>query len=133
MLAEPTQLDAPRTVVVVDDDVEIRETLEVMLNEEGYPVRTAINGVDALNILEVLDRPGVILLDLTMPVMDGNTLLATLDAHPRFSAIPVVILSAVAHRAAPGAKMVMSKPIDFEAVLDVVRQHCGPAVLVRRA
>lgn len=122
LLTEP-----PRSILIVDDDALIRESLSVMLSEEGYSVLTASNGEEALRVLEHgTSLPGLILLDLTMPVMDGNTLLGVLDQHPRFSLVPVVIISAVAHRARKGAK-VLCKPLDFEEVLSFVQQHCGIA------
>jgi CheY-like chemotaxis protein len=115
-------------VLVVDDDALIRESLSVMLFEEGYDVSTAGNGEEALHCLDQLDgNVGLILLDLTMPVMDGNTLLATLDGHARYASIPVVIISAVASRASKSASKILSKPLDFEEVLSLVQHHCGPA------
>lgn len=126
MNSEPTPELTPRTVMVVDDDLEIRETLAMMLHDFGYSVRTAMDGQDALNILGDVERPGVILLDLTMPVMDGGTLLARLDGDPRYASIPVVILTAMPEHAPRSVGRVLAKPIDFEVVLDLVQKHCGP-------
>lgn len=118
---------APRAILIVDDDALIRESLSVMLMEEGYVVSTATNGQDALDVLRAGMSPGLILLDLTMPVMDGNTLLGVLDRDPALASIPVVIISAMPHRARGGPSRVLAKPLNFDEVLSVAIQHCGPA------
>jgi CheY-like chemotaxis protein len=127
MLMASHSSSPPRDVLIVDDDALIRESVSVMLQEEGYEVRTAANGDEALDVLRSTEAPGLILLDLTMPVMDGNTLLAVLDNDPRLAAIPVVIISAMAHRAPKERPKVLSKPLNFEEVLSIVVHHCGPA------
>lgn len=121
------QITFPRSVLIVDDDQPIRESLSLMLEEEGYLVQTATHGADALDVLRAGDRPGLILLDLTMPVMDGLTLLGVLDGDPELANLPVVVISAMPHRAEGGKSKVLSKPLDFEEVLGLVVQHCGPA------
>lgn len=127
MTTEKTETQKPpRTVVVIDDDLEIRETLSMMLKDEGYPVEAAYNGQEALDLLGNIDPPGLLLVDLTMPVMDGNTLMSVLDEHPKFSSIPVVILTAVPRNARPGPTKVLSKPVDFDVLLKMVGQYCGP-------
>jgi len=128
----PTSLTGGSTlpVLVVDDDRGIRESLAAMLEDEGYSVLTAVHGEDAFRVLEERGAPGVILLDLTMPVMDGNTFLSVLIQHPRFSSVPVVVLSALGRPVAKGAVRILSKPLDFDAVMEVVQTHCG---LVTRA
>jgi CheY-like chemotaxis protein len=85
--------DAERQVLVVDDDPDIRAFVSEFLTEEGYEVRAAANGRDALAILASW-RPAVILLDLMMPVMDGWTFLATQQAHPELARISVIVMSA---------------------------------------
>ena len=72
---------APRPVLVVDDDPDIRETLRFVLEDAGYPVYSAENGSEALAILSSgKELPGLILLDLMMPVMSGDEMLRALKA-----------------------------------------------------
>ena len=113
---------APR-ILIVEDDSEIRDTLADLLRSEGYDVSTALNGLDALAMLSQFP-PNLVLLDLTMPVMDGSQFLATLRDRGQRS-IPIVIVSAVAFRAVPGASAIVRKPINFDALLTIVVEHCG--------
>ena len=89
-MSEPS---ANRTVLIVDDDIGIRELLTRSLSFEGFNVLEAANGLDALAQLRKGRRPSVIVLDLRMPVMDGWAFRIAQRADPRISQIPVVILS----------------------------------------
>lgn len=109
-------------VLVVDDDVEIREALEEAIEAAGYPVRTASNGAEAKRMLEKM-RPCAIVLDLWMPVMDGNQLFAALKADPLLASIPVVISTSVP-RDAPLGVLVLPKPIDIHALLSWIERYC---------
>src|SRR4051812_1696827 len=84
---------ADRQILVVDDDREIRAVVDDLLTGEGYSVRTAGNGRQALEILAQW-RPEVILLDLSMPEMNGWTFLAHQQADPTLAGIPVIVMSA---------------------------------------
>jgi CheY-like chemotaxis protein len=79
-------------VLVVDDDSDARTLLEMALSAEGYLVRSAANGADALRVLRRW-RPHVILLDLAMPVMDGFAFRAAQLLDPSLAAIPVICVS----------------------------------------
>jgi len=80
-------------VLVVDDDPTIRELVSVLLDCEGYQVRTATDGRDALDVLEHW-QPHLIVLDMLMPVMDGAAFLEAQQANPRLCHIPVIVMSA---------------------------------------
>ena len=80
-------------VLVVDDDASARARLRTVLERHGWTVREAANGVEALERVAAA-RPRLILLDLTMPVMDGFTFLHALRDTPNGADIPVVVLSA---------------------------------------
>jgi CheY-like chemotaxis protein len=119
-----------RPVLLVDDDEPIRRPLKELLEAEGYSVVTAANGRDALLALRTMEPPGVILLDLMMPVMSGGQLLDALRADPALHAIPVIILSAWLHRwtsrmVDSGHMQVLPKPIDTDRLLALVRTYCG--------
>src|SRR5580658_4426226 len=92
---EPVNADALHSVAVliVDDDRDIRETIREVLEVEGYTVETAENGAAALAKLRHV-RPRLILLDLTMPVMDGASFREMQLSDESLAAIPTIVLTA---------------------------------------
>ncbi|HTP24657.1 MAG TPA: response regulator [Anaeromyxobacteraceae bacterium] len=116
-----------RSVLVVDDDRDIRETLQELLEQEGYLVATAKNGLDALARARD-ERPAVILLDLFMPEMDGMEFRQRQLLDPELAPIPVVVVSAavgVEERvAALGISAHLEKPLQLERLLQIVAAHC---------
>jgi two-component system, chemotaxis family, chemotaxis protein CheY len=125
-----TQAATQSRVLVVDDDPGIRDILGSALQDDGYEVREAVHGADALEVLAEWP-PDVILLDLMMPVMDGWTFRARQLELAGASHIPVVVLSA-AHEATRqarimGAAAVMAKPFDLDAVGAAVSRLLGSA------
>jgi CheY-like chemotaxis protein len=114
------------TILVVEDDEDMRGLLGMVLEVAGYRPRLVSNGHDALQVIEG-DHPVLILLDLMMPVMDGWTLCRLLRDRPDTAQIPVVILSAhhaVATEAcALGVAGWLTKPFDLDCVLHTVRQY----------
>jgi len=89
-----TQQNASTTVLVVDDMPDAREVLARLLRRHGYVAATAEHGLDALAQVEAV-HPDLILLDLTMPVMDGVEVLRRLRADPRYADLPVVVFTGV--------------------------------------
>src|SRR5690242_7123757 len=84
-----------RTLLVVEDDADVREALIEVLADHGYFALAAANGREALEILRAEGpRPSVILLDIMMPVMDGQQFRAAQLEDPELAAIPVIVLSA---------------------------------------
>jgi CheY-like chemotaxis protein len=115
-------------VLVVEDDGDVREMLAIVLQSEGYPVIEASHGLDALNKLSTTTGVCLILLDLFMPTMNGWAFRDAQVKDPAIAAIPVVVVSAdpdAARRAASlGVVASMTKPIDFERLLEVVGRYC---------
>jgi DNA-binding response OmpR family regulator len=111
-------------VLVVEDEADIRETLRDILEMEGYRVRCAENGQEALTVLSEM-RPKLILLDLMMPVMSGYELLQRLRESSDLSTIPVTVVSAIADRSAVHDAPILQKPLDLDALLNVVDAQCG--------
>ena len=117
--------DTPiRSIMVIDDDADARRSLREFLTSEGFTVQTARDGQHALNVLERIRPPDLILLDYKMPVMDGKQFLGVLRRNPLLQGIPVVILSA-ATREWSGANLevvdVLTKPVDLDLLLSTVR------------
>jgi CheY-like chemotaxis protein len=108
-------------ILVVDDDRELREVLHTILTGEGHEVILAGNGLEALERLDDGCRPTLILLDLTMPVLDGWQFLAQRSMSPALSAIPVVVMTANPTPAIPEA--VLRKPFPVDELLDRVGAH----------
>jgi CheY-like chemotaxis protein len=116
-------------VLVVDDDRDLRETLRELLEFEGYDVATAKHGEEALAWLRSSALPDVILLDLSMPVMDGATFRAHQQQDVALKAIPVVVLSAsgdLAEKArALAPEDMLSKPVALATLLAIIDKHCA--------
>ena len=113
-------------VLIVEDDEDLREMMAQMLTIEGFTTATAANGREALDYLHSTRKPHVILLDLMMPVMDGWEFRRQQKADPQIAPVPVIVLSALdQRRAAPvEAEAFLNKPLDFDRLLELVRDHC---------
>lgn len=117
-----------KTVLVVDDNADIRELAAAVLRADGYDVREAVNGQDALDLLaDLREEPCLVLLDLMMPVMDGRTFLDRLGEQHRAAPIPVVVVSAAVTGSVAGAKRVARKPVSPDVLRMIVRDLCGPS------
>jgi CheY-like chemotaxis protein len=115
-----------KQILVVDDDVRIRESLSEALEFEGYQVVSVADGRAALEYLQDAEPPCVVLLDVMMPVMDGRQLRQIMLGDPRLAHIPVVLITAGGTQAASGvaAAEVLYKPLRIETVLSSVSRHC---------
>lgn len=117
-----------RPVLIVDDDRDIRETLQEIVQDEGYAVATAKNGAEALDRVRAM-RPGLVILDLFMPGMDGAEFRRRQLSDPSISGVPVVVISAAAGLEERVAAMRpaghLEKPIRLEELLDLIARHCG--------
>lgn len=110
-------------ILVVEDVPNILELLSITLEFKGYPVVTATNGEEALQLIEQ-DRPALIISDILMPKMDGFQLVQTLRTNPKTSQIPIIILSATyvtpedrEFALKLGAARFIEKPVDTEDFL----------------
>lgn len=111
-------------ILIVDDEAPIAELLSDVLQDEGYSIRIARDGASAL--LEIIRRPpGLVLLDVAMPVMLGSDLLVYLRRHG-FSDLPIIIMTAGLSPLlylAQGATEVIPKPFDVNLVVEKVAQY----------
>jgi CheY-like chemotaxis protein len=114
----------PGYILIIEDDDDIREALTQILELEGYTVREAANGREALDISSREPLPSLILLDLMMPVMDGWQFRSEQMKDPTLAKVPVVVISADAgvHEkvASFGAASVLPKPISLDRLLHAV-------------
>lgn len=112
---------------MVEDDAAIREVLTEILELDGYEVDSASNGDEGLKSLEQKPLPQLILLDLMMPVKDGFAFRTEQLANPKWSHIPVIVLSANANLEMRINQMgdkklpFLKKPVDLDTILDSVR------------
>jgi CheY-like chemotaxis protein len=81
-----------RTALVVDDSMLIRHTVCRFLEERGYAVESATNGLDALQVLQGT-RPDVLITDMMMPKMDGSQLITEMKKDPNTATIPIIVLA----------------------------------------
>src|SRR5579863_9231332 len=101
---------APRAgVLVVEDDDDIRESVALVLEDEGYQVDVAVNGRDALALLARIAPPSVALIDLRMPIMDGVQLIEAMRADPRYRSVRLIAFSA-GSTAVPSGVPLLKKP-----------------------
>ena len=114
-------------VLVVDDDPDILEALAEILEAEGFNVRRARNGLEALDQLSEAVVPNLVLLDLMMPVMDGWEFAQRMRQNPAFPQVPIIVLSAdrnVGSKAREiGAVGHLAKPFELNDLLEMVRTH----------
>ena len=112
-------------ILVVDDEPSVRDVLTALLEDEGYLVRTASNGREALATLRTW-QPALILLDLMMPGMDGLAFRTAQRGEGLHLQVPTVVLSAARDAQSQatqiGAVAVIPKPFDVDVLLTVVER-----------
>ncbi|MEH2220625.1 MAG: PAS domain S-box protein [Nostoc sp.] len=111
-----------KTILVVDDDANIRELLRQQLENEGYNVREGKDGVDAIHQIKTA-RPDLILLDVMMPQINGFDVAAVLKNDPQTADIPIIILSIIENKERGyhiGIDRYLTKPINTEKLLNEV-------------
>jgi CheY-like chemotaxis protein len=119
---------ARKTVLLIEDDDDVREAVEQILEDEGYHVVAASDGGAALDVLAQGNHHiCTIILDVLMPGVDGAEFLAR--ARGRLCSIPVLLFSASqlpGHlRNDPQVKDLIPKPVEVEVLLEKIRAHCG--------
>jgi two-component system OmpR family response regulator len=116
------------SILIVDDQPDFRMMLTAFLEDAGYTIECAGNGRDALaHLMRCSDLPGLILLDVAMPIMTGWDFLRAQQSNAALRSIPVVVLSArnnAEHEAATYAPVAyLDKPVDLTTLLATIRAH----------
>jgi len=116
--------------ILVVEDVEFNRDLVVQLLEEKYHVIEAVNGKDGVEVAE-RERPDLILMDLSLPVMDGWEATRTLKANEELRSIPIIALTAHAmvgdeeKALAAGCDGYMAKPLDENELIATIAEYLG--------
>jgi CheY-like chemotaxis protein len=113
-------------ILVVDDDLDARNALADVLEDEGYIVACARNGKEALEHLRAQPRPSLVILDLLMPEMDGWQFRTEQMRDPAISGIPVVVLTALHQTREFDCSELLHKPADLNRLLQVLSRYCAP-------
>ena len=115
-----------KDILVVDDEVDVREFLSDLLTDEGYSVRQAADGVQAMELIKE-NTPNLILLDLLMPKETGTNLYRRIHQKKGLEEIPVIVISGLPgrHLAVSKSVPVFDKPIDEKRLLEEVKKAIG--------
>lgn len=121
------QTGLEKSVLVIEDDEDVRSVICDVLEDSGYIATGARNGQQAIEMLESGLRPQLIVLDLTMPIMDGWSFRHWQLRESAVASIPVLLLSAIRNLGAEADELapvgVIEKPVDLDALLDAVARH----------
>lgn len=113
-----------KTLLVIEDDTNIRDVLKLSLQFEGYQVLTAENGKQGFEVLNQGIMPGLILLDLMMPIMNGWEFVGAIKEHKALKQIPIIIVSAYADRARSiDCHDFILKPLELTHLMQTVKKH----------
>jgi len=134
LIAPERMATTPGNVLIVEDDPDLRDMLSTLLSLEGFHPVAAEDGLEALHLLRAVrhrapDVPCLVLLDLKMPRLSGHEFRRAQLGDPIVANVPVAVMSGAVdlqQRAeALGAVAMVPKPIDCDALLDVVRRYCA--------
>jgi CheY-like chemotaxis protein len=115
------------TVLVVEDDVELRETMCEALEWSGYAVISAKEGVDALNKAGTTETLSLVILDLLMPKMNGWDFVEQLRKRSGLATVPIIVYSCVPGPAPATVARMLKKPFPLNGLLALVREYCVPS------
>jgi len=134
-LIHPEQMTSPAgNILIVEDDPDTRDMLASLLAIEGFYAVGAEDGLEALHLLRTVrrrapDTPCLVLLDLKMPRLSGNEFRRAQLGDPTVANVPVAVMSGAIdieqHAQALGAVAAVTKPIDVDLLLNVVRTYCA--------
>lgn len=110
------------TVLIVDDDPDVREALELVVGLAGFPVVTARNGLEAVEFLRRKhEGPCTVLLDLMMPMMDGWEVLEIVESERLLPLTRILVLTAFHEPRLPKGVRLLPKPMTVDVIVDAIR------------
>ncbi len=113
------------TVLLVEDEEELREMMCEALETYGYTVVTAREGQEALDAIAGIEHLCLILLDLLMPGMNGWDFFDAVKKRPELRDVPIVVHSSAPSRAPRGVTRVLQKPLKLDRLVATVQQYCA--------
>lgn len=119
-----------RKILVVDDEQDIIQTLRMFLELEGYEVATAMDGEDALNMVHLLS-PDLVVLDMMLPVMNGDELVSIVKNDEKLKNIPVILITAFAQKrneeimSNAGVDFYLKKPFELDQLNNKIKELLG--------
>ena len=114
------------TILSIDDDAEVRDLMERFLSRKGFYIHTAASADEGLELAGKI-KPDIIITDIMMPIKDGISLIKEIKKSPDLSSIPVIVMTIAGEREtcmSLGAVAYMNKPVDWNVLLDIIRQTC---------
>jgi CheY-like chemotaxis protein len=114
------------TILIVDDEQDIRDSLREAFEYAGYKVDVASNGVEAIAELETMNLPSVVILDLAMPYSTGTDVWEHMQRTPRLASIPVIMVTSFPARA-PAGVLTIRKPVNLQRLMSAVAKYSPPA------
>jgi CheY-like chemotaxis protein len=119
-----------KSILLVEDDELIRRAMQMVLEWEGYQVDCAANGQIALDYLRAGNHPCLIVLDVMMPVLDGEQFRREQSCDPNLASIPVIVVSAANFAESVSAAHHIRKPFEVQELLEAIRHQVAPTVHV---
>jgi CheY-like chemotaxis protein len=117
-------LERRGSILIVEDDEDIRAAMAELLETEGFEVAVASNGQEGLEVLGQMRAPCLVLLDLMMPVMNGEDFLRHVRKDPAMDSVPVIIVTASGRTPLPGTQGLLKKPFEISDLFATVAAHC---------
>ncbi|MCX7655847.1 MAG: response regulator [Treponemataceae bacterium] len=120
-----------KKILIVDDSTAIRQSIVYILQQDGYEIAEAVDGLEGLSVLEKMDRVDLVITDINMPNMDGITLIKKIRQHERFKFLPIIVLTTESQGSKmnegkeAGATGWIVKPFNAEKLLAVVKKIIG--------
>ena len=113
------------TVLLLEDELELRELMREVLELNGYSVVAVGDGREALDAMERIEHICVVLLDLLMPHMNGWDFYEKLRERPGLASVPVVVHSSSPAQAPAGVTRVLRKPVQMDRLISVIHEYCA--------
>ena len=127
MLGKIIMMKEKKVILIVDDDLDVLESTQYMLLEEGYDVITANNGEEAINAYK-MHKPGIVFLDIRMPIVDGYEAFFSIKKYDSNAKIIFVTAYSVDEQKAEKAKEMglidlLHKPIEFRKITEIIKKY----------